>query len=114
MQQRESLSCHPIATYTQHRATVPQYPLLPEVLGMSAPEETSYQAGDCTVHHGYCAHGSINNTTDRDRVAYLWSYTPADARYHDGGTGNKGSLRLRAEDEREFPVIFRPEPLPKL
>ena len=93
---------------------MPQYPLLPEVLGMSAPEETSYQAGDCTVHHGYCAHGSINNTTDRDRVAYLWSYTPADARYHDGGTGNKGSLRLRAEDEREFPVIFRPEPLPKL
>ena len=48
---------------------------------MSAPEETHYQLGDCTVHHGYCAHGSINNTTDRDRCSYLFSYSPADTRY---------------------------------
>ena len=40
-----------------------QYPLLPEVLGMSAPEETHYQLGDCTVHHGYCVHGTSRPST---------------------------------------------------
>ena len=44
-----------------------QYPLLPTALGMSAPEETHYMPGDVTVHHGYCAHGSIVNTTDQVR-----------------------------------------------
>jgi len=87
-----------------------QYPLLPEVLGMSAPEETHYQAGDVTVHHGYCAHGSINNTTDRDRWSYLFSYSPADTRYWEAaGSANQGSNRLRATDETN-PVIYFPEP----
>ena len=52
-----------------------------QVLGLSEPEETHYQPGDVTVHHGYCAHGSINNTTDEDRWSYLFSYSPADTRY---------------------------------
>ena len=84
-----------------------QYPLLPAVLGISEPEETHYQPGDCTVHHGYCAHGSTSNTTDEDRLAYLWSYSPADTRYWGaaGSSGNPGTDRLRAEDERAFPVI---------
>ena len=69
--------------------------------------------GDVTVHHGYCAHGSINNTTDRDRLSYLFSYSPADTRYWGsaGSRGNPGSERLRAEDEEASPVMFRPEPL---
>ena len=54
-----------------------QYPLLPEVLGVSGREETHYMPGDVTVHHGYTAHGSINNSTDRDRWSYLFSYSPA-------------------------------------
>lgn len=88
-----------------------QYPLALDVLGMSAPEQTHYQLGDCTVHHPYCAHGSINNTTDRDRVGYLWSYSCADTRYLDGaGSADHGSSRKRAEDELAHPVIFRPPP----
>ena len=85
-----------------------QYPLLPEVLGMSRPEETHYQPGDATVHHGYCAHGSINNSTDRDRWSYLFSYSPADTRYWEGaGSANEGSSRLRAGDDGN-PVIYYP------
>ena len=64
-----------------------------------------------TVHHGYCAHGSINNSTDRDRWSYLFSYSPADTRYWDGkGSANQGSNRLRASDEGN-PVIYHPPPL---
>jgi hypothetical protein len=99
-----------------------QYPLLtthPD-FGMSEPEETHYELGDCTVHHGYCAHGSINNATNRDRCSYLFSYSPADTRYSanvtaysmrtgkaDGG-GNSGGHRQRAEDNQASPVVYRP------
>lgn len=97
-----------------------QYPLLtthPD-FGVSEPEETHYQLGDCTVHHGYCAHGSINNTTDRDRCSYLFSYSPADTRYWgrtqlgnvDGG-GNNGARRQRVEDNQASPVVYLPPPL---
>ena len=98
-----------------HRASgniLDQYPLLPQVLGMSAPEETHYQLGDCTVHHGYCAHGSINNTTDRDRCSYLFSYSPADTRYMEAAGGaNNGSPRVRVLDDRTSPVVYRPASL---
>jgi ectoine hydroxylase-related dioxygenase (phytanoyl-CoA dioxygenase family) len=102
-----------VAGYRATDNLLEQYPLLPEVLGVSEPEETHYQLGDCTVHHGYCAHGSINNATDRDRCSYLFSYSPADSRYwgSHGSRGNPGSERLRAEDESSFPVMFRPTPL---
>lgn len=102
-----------VAGYRAKGNLLDQYPLLPEVLGVSEPEETHYMPGDVTVHHGYCAHGSINNTTDRDRLSYLFSYAPADGRYwgSNGSRGNPGSSRLRAEDEVSFPVMFRPEPL---
>jgi ectoine hydroxylase-related dioxygenase (phytanoyl-CoA dioxygenase family) len=101
---------------TGYRATgniLDQYPLLPEVLGVSDPEETHYLPGDCTVHHAYCAHGSINNATDNDRLSYLFSYSPADTRYwgSNGSRGNPGSKRSRAEDNESFPVVFRPDPL---
>ena len=89
-----------------------QYPLAPEVLGMSAPAETHYQLGDCTVHHGYCAHGSINNTTDRDRCSYLFSYSPADTRYWEAAGGaNQGQRRVRDERDEAAPIIYRPPPL---
>ena len=102
-----------VAGYRAKGDLLDQYPLLPEVLGVSKPEETHYMPGDVTVHHGYCAHGSINNTTERDRLSYLFSYAPADGRYwgNNGSRGNPGSSRLRAEDEVSFPVMFRPEPL---
>ena len=48
-----------------------QYPNLPEVLGLSDP--LHYQPGDVTVHHGYCIHGSPDNTTDKPRWSYLFS-----------------------------------------
>ena len=82
------------------------------MLGISEVFETHYMPGDVTVHHGFCAHGSINNTTDRDLLGYLWSFSPADTRYwgENGSSGNPGSLRLRAEDESEFPVMYRPAP----
>ena len=50
-----------VAGYRASGNILDQYPLLPEVLGMSEPEETRYQLGDCTVHHGYCAH--VSNAT---------------------------------------------------
>ena len=51
--------------------------------------------------------------TDKDRLGYLFSYSPADTRYWGdrGSAGNPGSDRLRAEDELSFPVIHRPVPL---
>ena len=92
-----------------------QYPLAPEVLGISSPEETHYRRGDVTVHHGYCAHGSINNTTGRDRLSYLFAYSPADTRYwlnEDTGVAAVNGLpRLHARDELANPVICRPVPL---
>ena len=44
-----------------------QFPLLPDVLGLSKPDETHYLPGDVTVHHGLCVHGSINNSSEHDR-----------------------------------------------
>jgi ectoine hydroxylase-related dioxygenase (phytanoyl-CoA dioxygenase family) len=91
-----------------------QYPLLPTHpdFGMSAREETHYRLGDCTVHHGYCAHGSINNATDQDRKSYLFSYSPADTRYWEAAGGaNQGQKRLRVADDAAAPVLHRPPPL---
>ena len=90
-----------------------QYPRLPEVLGMSEPLETHYMPGDATVHHGYCVHGSINNSSDHDRWSYLFSYSPADTRYWEGDcNNNQGHNRTRATSERN-PVVFYPPPLGK-
>jgi hypothetical protein len=102
-----------VAGYRASGNLLDQYPRLPQVLEISDIEETHYYPGDVTVHHGFCAHGSINNTTDRDRLGYLWSFSPADTRYwgENGSSGNPGSNRLRAEDESEFPVMLRPAPL---
>ena len=97
-----------------------QYPNLPEVLGLSDP--LHYQPGDVTVHHGYCIHGSPDNTTDKPRWSYLFSvsshrpvslwvgftplaqYSPTDTRYfvpegqEHGSAGNHGSQRRRLGD----------------
>ena len=48
-----------VAGYRAQGDILDQYPLLPAVLGVSAPEETHYKPGDVTVHHGYCAHGEM-------------------------------------------------------
>ena len=89
-----------VAGYRGSGNTLEQYPLLPEVLGMSAAEATHYQLGDVTCHHGLTVHGSINNTTNRDRMSYLFAYFPADTRYWhsaDGAAVN-GLPRRRVHD----------------
>ncbi len=73
-----------------------QFPLLASELGLSEP--LHYQPGDCTVHHGYSVHGGPENTTDKTRWSYLFSYTPSDTRYWNGDNGNWGSQRKRMED----------------
>lgn len=73
-----------------------QFPRLTSELGLSEPFH--YQPGDCTVHQGYTVHGGPENSTDKTRWSYLFSYTPADTRYWNGDAGNWGSQRKRMED----------------
>ena len=79
-----------------------QYPKLPALYPLSPP--LHYQPGDATVHHGYMLHGAPTNATERDRLAYLFSYVPADTRWWNGHTGNSGSERVLLRDE-DYPVI---------
>ena len=74
-----------------------QFPLLESELGLSEPFH--YQPGDCTVHHGYTVHGGPDNTTNKPRWSYLFSYAPADTRYWNGTARNWGSERKRLVDE---------------
>jgi ectoine hydroxylase-related dioxygenase (phytanoyl-CoA dioxygenase family) len=73
-----------------------QFPNLTSVLGLSSPFH--YQPGDCTVHHGYTVHGGPDNSTDKPRWSYLFSYSPIDTRYWNGTAGNWGSERKRLSD----------------
>ena len=79
-----------------------QFPNLESVLGLSPPFR--YRPGDCTVHHGYTVHGGPDNTTDRPRWSYLFSYSPADTRYWNGSVRNWGSERKRLGDE-DNPIV---------
>ena len=79
-----------------------QFPKLASELGLSEPFH--YQPGDCTVHHGYTVHGGPDNTTDKPRWSYLFSYSPADTRYWNGSVRNWGSERKRLGDE-DNPVV---------
>lgn len=80
------------------------YPKLPEVFPMSEPFH--YQPGDCTVHHGYMVHGAPPNTSDRPRMCYIFSYTPADTRWPQGITKNWGSLSQPLTNEVANPVAY--------
>ena len=73
-----------------------QFPNLTSLLELSPPFH--YQPGDCTVHHGYTVHGGPDNSTDKPRWSYLFSYSPADTRYWKGSVGNWGSERKRLGD----------------
>lgn len=84
------------------------YPKLTQLYPLSPP--LHYQPGDATVHHGYMAHGAPPNSTDRHRLAYLYSYTPADTRWWDGHTGNSGSKRIELPDDPYEIVSSRQEP----
>jgi ectoine hydroxylase-related dioxygenase (phytanoyl-CoA dioxygenase family) len=64
-----------------------------------------YKLGDATVHHGYTAHGTLPNTTDRPRLSYIVSYTPADCRWWDGEVRNAGAERRTLDDERH-PIVY--------
>ena len=79
-----------------------QYPNLTSVLELSPP--LHYRPGDCTVHHGYTVHGGPDNTTDKPRWSYLFSYSPEDTRYWNGSAGNWGSERKRLGDS-DNPVV---------
>ena len=60
-----------VAGYRAAGRLLEQYPLLPEVLGMSAPEATHYQPGDVTLHHG-CESSLTSKLCDFARVtAYV-------------------------------------------
>lgn len=39
------------------------------------------QAGDCTFHHGFCAHTANANETDEPRVAHAIIYMDATTRF---------------------------------
>ena len=83
-----------------------QFPNLTSVLELSAPFH--YQPGDCTVHHGHTVHGGPDNTTDKVRWSYLFSYSPGDTRYWNGSAGNWGSQR-QLLDESHHPVVYPQE-----
>ena len=60
------------------------------------------------MHHGYTVHFGPENTTERTRHNWLFSYTPADTRYWNdsdglaagvGSTANFGSQRQRVSDQ---------------
>ena len=80
-----------------------QYPNLTSELELSPP--LHYQPGDCTVHHGYTVHGGPDNTTDKPRWSYLFSYSPEDTRYWNGSADNWGSERKRLGDSNN-PVVY--------
>ena len=84
-----------------------QLPNLTSVLELSPPFH--YQPGDCTVHHGYTVHGGPNNTTDKVRWSYLFSYSPADTRYWNGSAGNWGSQRTPLDDSHH-PIAYPQQP----
>jgi hypothetical protein len=79
-----------------------QYPRLTEHYPLSEP--LHYQPGDATVHQGYMVHGAPTNDTDRHRLAYLFSYVPADTRWWNGTTANWGSERVLLADD-DYPVV---------
>jgi ectoine hydroxylase-related dioxygenase (phytanoyl-CoA dioxygenase family) len=81
------------------------YPKLAELYELSSPFH--YQPGDATVHHGYMLHGAPPNTSNRDRLNFLFSYVPADTRWWGGHTGNSGSERVLLADE-EYPIVCGP------
>ena len=85
-----------------------QFPNLTSVLGLSQPFH--YQPGDCTVHHGYTVHGGPDNSTDKERWSYLFSYSPSDTRYWNGNAGNWGSERKRLGDQ-DNPIVPHPAPV---
>ena len=81
-----------------------EYPNLIPLLGLSEPFH--YMPGDCTVHHGYTIHGGPDNTTDKNRWSYLFSYTPIDTRYWNGTMEqNWGTQRTPITDDENNPLL---------
>ncbi len=72
------------------------YPRLAEHYPPTEPID--YRAGDATVHHGFMVHGAGPNLSDRERLSYIVSYTPADSRWWNGRVGNWGSARTGLQD----------------
>jgi hypothetical protein len=80
-----------------------RYPRLTEHYPLTEP--MSYAAGDATVHHGFMVHGSGGNFGTRTRVAYIFSYSPADIRCWNGKSGNWGTTRTEMNDV-DNPTVY--------
>lgn len=85
------------------------YPKLTEHFPLSDPFH--YQPGDTTVHHGYMVHGAPPNTSDRARLCYIFSYTPADTRWPQGRTKNWGQLSEPLSDDVANPIAYPAQPV---
>jgi ectoine hydroxylase-related dioxygenase (phytanoyl-CoA dioxygenase family) len=80
-----------------------------EELPLSPP--LTLQPGDATAHHQYMIHGAPENTTDRTRWGFIFSFFPAHARYlgtpshHTDGLGLEIGQPL---DHPNWPVVYDP------
>lgn len=66
------------------------------------------KAGDCTFHHGRCAHMATPNFTDDPRVAYVVIFIDEDARYEHAPhtvTKDLGMQNGQRFDDELFPVV---------
>jgi len=104
----------------RHVGLKPQHLVDPESLFSLAPElrwaprvTLPLKAGDCTFHHGCCAHMATPNTTDQYRTAHVIIYMDVDARYSGKDhrlTGRDGNnpLNLTEGDRLDgdtFPMV---------
>jgi Phytanoyl-CoA dioxygenase (PhyH) len=81
------------------------YPKLTDLYEWSPPFH--YQPGDATVHHGWMVHGGPDNTTDRNRWAYILEYMPADTEFFfDHETRLRAGMNQHGLPESTFPIVF--------
>jgi ectoine hydroxylase-related dioxygenase (phytanoyl-CoA dioxygenase family) len=85
---------------------IDHYPGIVDRYAMSPP--LHYRPGDATVHHMYTVHGAPANSTDRERWAYVFSYTTADALRHPGD-GDPAPTFVPFDDEK-YPIVGPRQP----
>jgi ectoine hydroxylase-related dioxygenase (phytanoyl-CoA dioxygenase family) len=65
--------------------------------------------GDATIHSSLTIHLAPSNATERNRIAYILAYMPADSRYTGAPYHNVDGTGLRMGDRFEhprFPVVY--------
>jgi len=71
------------------------------------------RAGDCTFHHGYCAHMATPNFTDEPRVAHVVIFMDAETTYTGAKHVITDPLGLRPGDRLDgelFPLVAKDVP----